>query len=306
MVLQTSGAIKFSELKTEFNMTTTQISLSSFSDIYTVGRIVPSTNINIGGFYSLTYISSECVDFDASKLINQGYSVGNQITTWNASNDDGRTVNATGYGTTKPTLARDVNGYYEVSFVRANGQYFQIPSITFDFITNGGLTVAFVGKFASSASYERILDFGTSNPNNNIVLFRYIATNSLGFGTFEGTTNQYLSYFSSTGVNSIPDTNHHIHIITFDNTGASPVYTYQLDGSVITSVNYSFAAGKPTNRTITTALGSANGNFIGKSNWGSGDFYLEGSIREIKIFKRKLTIAEMTGLYNTIRTKWGM
>lgn len=305
MVLQTSGAIKFSELKSEFNMTTTQISLSSFSDIYTVGRIMPSTNINIGGFYSLTYISSECVDFDASKLINQGYSVGNQITTWNASNDDGRTVNATGYGTTKPTLARDVNGYYEVSFVRANGQYFQIPSITFDFITNAGFTVAVVAKMTSAGSYERLLDFGIGAPNNNIVLFRYITTNGLGFGLFEGSTNQYLSYFSSTGVSSIPNTNYHIHIISVDNTGVAPVYSYQRNGSSIATVNYAFAAGKPTNRTNTTSLGSGNGNFIGKSNW-SGDTSFEGAIREIKIFKRALNSSEMTGLYNTIRIKWGM
>lgn len=305
MVLQTNGAIKFSELKTEFNMTTTQISLSSFSDIYTLGRIIPSTNLNMAGFYSLTYIGAECIDFDASNLLNQGYSVGNQITTWNASNDDGRTVNATGYGTTKPTLARDVNGYYEVSFVRANSQYFQIPSITFDFINNDGFTLAIVSKMTSIGSYERLLDFGIGSPNNNIILYRYVGNNSLGFGFYEGTTTPYLSYFSSTGINSIPDTNYHIHIISVDNTGASPVYTYQLDGTTITTVNYSFSAGNPTNRINTTSLGSSNGNFIGRSNW-SGDTYFQGAIREIKIFKRVLNVTEMVKLYNTIKAKWGM
>jgi hypothetical protein len=304
MVLQSTGTIKFSDLKNEFSLSTTQISLSSFADIYTIGRVIPSTNIRLGGFYSLTYISQECIDLDASKLPGQGYSVGSQITTWNASNDDGRTTNATGYGTTKPRLAQDINGYYEVSFVRAASQYFQIPSLTFDFVSSG-LTLAIVAKMTSNGSYERLIDFGLAGPNDNFLLYRYSTTNSLGFGFYEGNSSGYLSYFSSTGVSSIPNTNYHIHIISVNNLGASPVYTYQLDGSAISTVNYSFAAGKPTDRTTTTALGSANGNFIGRSNW-SGDTYFEGAIREIKIFKRSLSTNEMTGLYHTLRAKWGM
>ena len=65
------------------------------------------------------------------------------------------------------------NGKGHVSFDRTKSQYLDAGSRTFNFATNGGVTIVAVVRFTQNAGfYEMILDMGNSNNNNNILISR--------------------------------------------------------------------------------------------------------------------------------------
>ena len=81
------------------------------------------------------------------------------------------------------------NGKGHFSFDRAQSQYLDAGSRTFNIATNGGLTVVAVVRFTGTAgTFERILDMGSGAPNNNIDIARRISSDELQFGLRNGVT----------------------------------------------------------------------------------------------------------------------
>ena len=92
------------------------------------------------------------------------------------------------------------NGKGHVSFNRANSQYLDAGSRTFNIATNGGFTIVAVVRFTgSSGAHERILDMGSGPDNNNLFLAREATTPNLLVDMRNGQGGDGVAHTVSTG-----------------------------------------------------------------------------------------------------------
>lgn len=149
----------------------------------------------------------------------------------------------------------------------------------YSFPTYTGLTISFYANFGTSAgSFERIIDFGNRDANNNLEVGR-IGTGNDFFA--EAWTGTYSPGWCR--ANGTIDSNWHFWVVTFDGNYCN---IYRDNIQVTTNFAYNSI---PVSDTW-------NKMYIGKSNWADAAF--EGGIAELAFYNRVLNSTERTQNYN--------
>ena len=231
------------------------------------------------------------LDFDASK---ETFVAGSAVPTWVNRGSMGTMYNAAGFGAPKMGEAQS---YKHIEFRRASENYFQVPQLPMNWFQQGGayrgVTVVVVARFVDAPTvrnWERLIDFGIGANNNNLILCRYGAWDELhgdirnGGETFEA--NMQFPPFDSSFRAFI------LNVTNSASGGTVTVYHNDLTQKASTAFKDPIA-----NRTTTT-------NFIGKSNW--GDPLLNADVRQVTMYDRSLSDAEMGTVLANLKQKWGM
>lgn len=255
----------------------------------------------------VTYLYKPIVKFDANDLAyRQGLSINSTISTWSNNGTDGTLRHATGLSANSSTLATlqsNANGFF-VSFDRAKQQYFQLGNLEFNQfqstdaspLTIKGITIFAVASLPTTAPagiwWERIFDFGNGAGDNNIMLSRFDVTSSINVDIYRTTATGISRYYPNAF-----DGNFHLYTVVSVN-GNPPTCDLYMDGVLKTDfTNRQTPAGPYANRTLTL-------NYIGKSNW--ADAYLNGSIREILIFREAMDKSIVNRMNAYLMYKWGI
>ena len=178
----------------------------------------------------------------------------------------------TGYAsgaTTLPVLYKREDGIYVVSFTGTSttvGNYFNAGSITFNVATNGGVSTFSSVNFKDANNYERVYDYGSGGPNNNLLFTRIGTTTTTRFVLYNGTTVN--------GLNVTP--------VNLD--GAWRSYGCRVQGSgSIWEFLQRINGVENTTSIPSTAFGdrTLTNTYLGRSNWATDNYsnmYLESQL----------------------------
>jgi hypothetical protein len=260
-------------------------------DILVYQRALSATEIaQVAG---LNGNATAILDFDASEL-----AVGT-VTTWANRGSLGSAFNATGCGTetyaTPPVCLTDTIGKY----INFNQSYFTVGtagssgiSWAWDAAGTQGLTFMVVGSMpASGNNYERFIDMSV-NGGNAITFNRFSVTDRVELTSFTGGV---LENGQQNTVSSL-DNNIKVYVVSISATNLSLYVDAVVNGT----------------KTLGTALATRTtvNNYIGKSvaafNGTSGDRNLSGKIRQILVYNRPLSAAQVSTLTQQLRYKWGI
>jgi len=188
-------------------------------------------------------------------------------TTWTDTSGNG----FNGTLTNGPTYSSSNGGY--IGFDGSN-DYVNIGSISTNF--SSGFSTSFFANFgASTQGWERVMDFGTGQGNNNILVARNGNTDTFTFELYNGSGSS-LGQCSATSTVSNNTWAH--YGVTVDGTNCR-IYK---NGVLVATNSYTAL---PTNVTRTL-------NYLGKSNW-SGDGYFDSGIGEISMYNRAISASEV-------------
>jgi|GEM_PF-2050895 len=193
-------------------------------------------------------------------------------------------TNSSSYGGTGTTLADLANSYdatlsggttfdsrRETFVFDGDGDFIDVPDLQADF--SQGISIHVVADFGEvSDNWERLLDFGNGDADDNLWFGRYSNTGDIAFETFSGSSSN--GYCKTSSGSAIAEGTHTYSIVMASD-GDCSLYR---DGTLLaTTSGYTL----PTNVTRTS-------NFVGKSNWAADDDF-EGSIQSIILANDELT-----------------
>ena len=289
MVLQSSGTIKISDVKTEFQLANPV----KFSSMYSLAAGFPSTGtLKLSNAYGSSAITP-ILNFDASAFASSGS--GTTISSWSNAGALGTTYNAVGYNS--PTVGT-ASGYSHVSFDRTASQYFSIPtSLPMTWFNNSGaysgLTIFVVAQYVGTpGSWERFIEFGNGSKSDNIFVSRNGMTNLWSGSVYNDASEVGTCIFPVATDNAF-----HIFMANFTNDASGLTITVFQDDTTV-------AATATTPGTSITNQTSIN-NYIGRSNW-TTDAYLNANIRQIQVYNSSLAMNQMTAVCSALKIKWGM
>lgn len=183
-----------------------------------------------------------------------------------------------------PTLGTDYGKYYE--FVRSSSHYGTLTSSGLSDFT-GGFSITFWARFDATGGggWERILDIGRGDSNENIIVGR------------EGNTNRLIIEFRRGSTETLECSS---AIIT-DGQWAHFSITVNSSGNCVIYKN-------GTSQTLAVGVTRANpflpnniertSNFIGDSNW-AADAFFDGGIGDLALYNRALTSSEVSTNYSS-------
>ncbi|CAN2222917.1 Listeria/Bacterioides repeat [Candidatus Nanopelagicaceae bacterium] len=218
--------------------------------------------------------------------------------TWN--DVSGNNINATLYNSL--TSSAISNGSFNINSMQFNGtnQYATMAG-KFNYDFSSGFSTTFYANFGSTRNnWERIIDFGNADANNNFVVAREGTTNNLWFEIFNNGASS-LNIGSCKAVGAIDD-NTWTHWGVVINGSTCAIYKNG-DYWSGTTTTYVRSTGLTTNGTggaVTfAALPVSNTDranlYIGRSNWAS-DSYFEGGIADLALYNRPLSKGEVINL----------
>jgi hypothetical protein len=188
-------------------------------------------------------------------------------TTWTDTSGSG----FNGTLTNGPTYSSSNGGY--IGFDGSN-DYVSFGNISTNFST--GFSTTFFANFgASTQGWERVMDFGTGQGNNNILVARNGNTDTFTFELYNGSGSS-LGQCSATSTVSNNTWAH--YGVTVDGTNCR-IYK---NGVLVATNSYTAL---PTIITRTS-------NYIGRSNW-SADGYFDSGIGEISMYNRAISASEV-------------
>jgi hypothetical protein len=191
----------------------------------------------------------------------------------NANDYSGNSYNATAIGV---TLATDrfgtTNRCYSFS---GNSTYVTCPPATY---FNGDYTISGWVNASTAQTWCRMIDFGNGAGSDNVlVTLNYAGFGTVGSSVYVGGTNSDVSSSQAFTLNQW------VHIVVTQ-TGTTRYFYY--NGALVGTYT---GLGVPQNVV-------RNGCYIGLSNW-SGDGEIFGSMDDIRIYDRSLSLAEVASLY---------
>jgi len=191
-----------------------------------------------------------------------------------------------------PGPAEGSNGIVDAAYVNLPNDIISAAATT-----NGALTFELWATVSTNRTWQRIVDFGTSNGGEDVsngagtTNYLYISPNHGRFTDGIATEVHQPDVAFEVGVPGAPQTNRQYHIVgTYDHNdtagGANPNGTTRLyiDGALVGSVQL---APNVNLRTFTN-----NNNWIGRSQW--NDPVFDGLINEFRIYNHAITQAEVT------------
>lgn len=188
-----------------------------------------------------------------------------------------------------PIFSSDQGSFYDFNAGANTGQFGTLPSMTVDY--SAGFSATFYADFGDANSWERIIDFGNGQPNDNIVVARSGSSTDLNVSFYNGTSS--LGYCNATGI-IINGVFAH-YAVTVDGTNCN----FYRNGRPYSSVARFNASGTSVAALTTVPRSVArSSNYIGKSNW-SQDANFSGRIGELSIYNRGLTSNEVYENYQS-------
>ena len=173
------------------------------------------------------------------------------------------------------------------SFTLAGGDHATLPTgFANDFANGFGLFA--IWNFGTASNYERIIDLGQGQADDNIIVGRKDTSDTFFYQLYNGGTGG--TFVEVT--NAIQNSQFASYGVALNGTDGRLYVNGELEG---TQANYSEV---PTNV-------SRNSNFIGKSNWPS-DGVSTGAMGVVLIFRRALTAAEFATLHNSFAARYGL
>jgi len=164
----------------------------------------------------------------------------------------------------------------KISFARASSQFLNYGSQTFD-MTKGFCVTCKFAFTSTVGNWERLIDFGSGQGVDNILLTRQSSNGVILFSYRNGGT-EYLVFSTNTVAQD------QINTVTAIYTHSPLAVTIILNGVTTTSTP---AVAASTPRTLSIC-------YVGRSHW-SGDAYLNGDIYSLNIYNRVLTSSELVG-----------
>jgi len=225
------------------------------------------------------------VALDTQMLLNM--SPGALVTSWNGfTGYNSPVLNAATYNSTG--LVYDIPPY--VSFVNngissglSTGKYLDAGSKTFNVNTNGGFTAIWYGAFTGTPqNYERIIDFGNGQANDNIIVYRTSTGTSLEFYLFNGST----SYGIATGNGAIVQNEWAVWSFRYT---ASSRQIEILKNGVLFAIGTAAAA--ITDKTLSSTR-------IARSNWSAGDNYTNMNTVGLYVYDSYLSDTQVASVSN--------
>ena len=197
------------------------------------------------------------------------------------------TATLTGWST--PTVTTPNRNTSFVTAAANTSNYATIPSFTENF--SSGITIDAYLNFGSSAdSWERIMDFGSGFPSDNILFARNGTTSNLIFEIYNGTTG-LSPYKSQCQSNSAITSGFARYTVTVD---ADKVCKLYKDGALLTVDACMGSTSSPCTLNQLPVTVTRTLNYIARSNWYLYDPAFEGSFRAIRIYTKALTQDEIT------------
>ena len=187
--------------------------------------------------------------------------------------------------TNLPTLAVDANNSQYLKYVSSSSQYSAVKPVALT--TSSGFSVTVRVMFTGTpGSWERILDFGSGTPNNNIVLARSGTTADLvGQIMGGGTGSPYVTAKNAIVQNTLMNI-----ALVYDPSVGNGTMTLYLNG---------VAAGSATSFSQFAANRTVTNYWIGRSQWAS-DAYANMNLYRLAFYNRVLTNAEIASSATSI------
>lgn len=194
----------------------------------------------------------------------------------------------TSAGGTFPTINSDRFSFVGAVSTSNDAQFINFGSQTFSFGTVGfSLTCTFRFTGGTANSSERIVDFGTGIPNNNIILSRYGTTSNVLFAYFNGTGATRYDAISTT--NFEQNVVYNVAAVYNASASATGVMYLYVNGVLEASAT---PAAKGTDRTITC--------YVGKSCPSWSDMSFTGDIYNMNVYNRVISTAEIAAANTTL------
>lgn len=183
------------------------------------------------------------------------------------------------YGTTNGSFY--TFGPINTASSNTGGKYGKFPNISASFAT--GITISFFAKFSSTVgTWERIVDLGSGQANNNIHVSRFGDSSQMVMEFYNGATSLGVSCVTDSGAIVADEWAH--FAFTVDPTDGCKIYK---NGVLVKTVS-SFKT-MPPNTTRTS-------NYVARSNWGV-DKYFSGSIGDLAIYTSALSSTQVSTNY---------
>jgi len=197
------------------------------------------------------------------------------------------TATLTGWST--PTVTTPNRNTSFITAAPNTSNYATITSFNENF--SSGITVDAYLNFGSSAdSWERIMDFGSGLPSDNILFARNGTTSNLIFEIYNGTTG-LSPYKSQCQSNGAITSGFARYTVTVD---ADKVCKLYKDGVLLTINTCMGSSSSPCTLNQLPVTVTRTLNYIARSNWYLYDPAFEGSFRAIRIYTKALTQDEIT------------
>ena len=177
--------------------------------------------------------------------------------------------------------------------------YFSVSNFTTTF-ENGFTYFAFFRK-DSTKSWSRLMDFGTGQDSNNILIAQRSTNNTLVLHSQVGAQsgNLWGQIYSSSGILTNSSSYQCIAATIEPGTpGTQSTGKLYYNGSEVSATVNTRHPFVPNNITRTS-------NYVGKSNW-SSDSYWDGHIPTAMIYNRRLTAAEIKQNFEAIRSRYNI
>jgi hypothetical protein len=181
----------------------------------------------------------------------------------------------------EPTWSSENGGRFQF----LEPQYASLPSMTVDY--SAGITImAFVyfGAGGDGSNWERIIDFGNGQANDNIILSRDGTSNTLTFQIYDGS----LPALRESLINGVINDGWGFYAARFDGT------SYKVQNHLTSMV------GQIQPFQATSVISS---NFIGKSNW-ANDAYFERYMGIVAVYNTALSDADITQFYDLFKERY--
>ena len=179
-----------------------------------------------------------------------------------------------------PVRSTDNSGAYVFDGVN---DYATVPSGFAD--VSAGITVLTFANFgASKDTWERLIDFGTGEQENNILFARAGTSSNLVFQIYNGSSLSFSEDISGGIIEN-----------------GWGFYVARLDGSRYLVKNQNADASGAS--TVLPVAVNRTSNYIGKSNWG-GDDAFEGRIGLMAIYGSALTDAEIAQFFDLYKSRY--
>lgn len=178
---------------------------------------------------------------------------------------------------TRPLFDREADAVF---FDRNQSHYLDAGSKTFTTSTTGFTVTTMLTFRGTPGSYERIIDFGSGNPNNNILLYRVATSNDLIYSYFNSNVQNYVQVSGVLAFN--------VQMVITGVISATGKLTVYVNG---VQVGTATSATPPTSRTV-------SGTYVGKSWW--GDPSLSADIAFLGCYNATLTATEVQRQYQLL------
>lgn len=239
-----------------------------------------TVDISAGNALLQTWYDASGSSYRGINNFNVTVADGDLITQWTDRSAGAHNASADGGGNKPTWRSNQRNGYG--ALVLASGKKMNInPFNSLDSLS--GYTIFVVCKFDSTATRQRLLE--TSHTGDS----------EAGFGiSSSGRYEYFMAGGSATG--SVADTNWNVHMYKYDSTvAASERYAVRINGTLQT-LTYGLTPSGTTGAGSLFEIGCRP----------DGTLPFAGSIGEICIFTKTLSVAETNSVNNYLRGKWAL